>query len=142
MDGTIRKASDLIIAVVELQFLAKKYFADGSHDHTFMVTLAASLNQLYLLHHSLNRIQHHIDRVHAIQLPDKKVVNQLSCFLENIADTLSRKTDNDSALEAAKAVKQASELLHIWYCLYLNLEQLADVSKELRFAGIQPVGSA
>jgi hypothetical protein len=138
MAGTIRKGTDFIIVAVELQFLAKKHFAEGSSERRFLMELAESLDQTYLLHHYLKRIQQHVDRVFAVNVPDEKTVIHLSHYLENIADTLEKWTYTDEA----KAAKQASALLHIWYDQYLTIELLMQASKDLRFIGGQPAGSA
>lgn len=138
MEGTIKAAYDFNIVAVELQFLARKHFTEESAERRFLMELAASLEQTYCLHHYLKRVQQQIDRVHAVKVPDEKVVLHLSRDLEDIGDLLSKWAHQ----KEADSAKQASALLHIWYDLYLTLDLLMKASEELRFIGRQPAGSA
>ncbi len=72
----------------------------------------------------------------SITLPKDREVIELALYLENIAASLDRGT------EAEKAVKRASEVLHIWYRLYLNLEQLMEASAALRLGMESPASES
>lgn len=138
MSGTIRQGYDFIIASAELDVLARRNFPEGSSEREFLLALSKSLTEVHFLNHYLKRVHDHIDRVHALNVPDEQAVLRLSIRLADISETLVTWTHHD----AARTAKQSSDLLRVWYDLYLSLHMLMDASKELRAIGMDIAGRA
>jgi hypothetical protein len=121
---------------IEAKLLADRRFPEECPERSLLLDIENSFVILWNLHYSLEQTLDKIELVRSLTLPKDREVIELALFLGNIAASLDRGT------EAEKAVKRASEVLHIWYRLYLNLEQLLEVSAAMRFGLDRPDGSA
>jgi hypothetical protein len=122
---------------VEAKILADKKFPHDCPERFLLLDIERAFSMLWELHYSLEQTRDKVELVRSITVPKEREVIELALYLENIsASRLGAGTD------AGKAVKRASEVLHIWYRLYLNLEQLLEVSAAMRFGLDRPDGSA
>lgn len=116
---------------LDAKLIADKHFPHDCPERFQLLDINSAFSILWNLHYSLERTRDKIELVRSITLPKDREVVELALYLENIAATL-----HDP--EAQKGLKRASEVLHIWYRLYLNLEQLMETSAALRFGLARP----
>ena len=117
---------------IDAKLIADKHFPHDCPERFKLLDINSAFAILWNLHYSLERTRDQIELVRSITLPKDREVVELALYLENIAATL------DGRAEAQKVLKRASEVLHIWYRLYLNLEQLMETSAALRFGLARP----
>jgi hypothetical protein len=132
---TITSASDFLGIQAQLRVIAEKHFAKGSYEREFLLDVAKSYGQLWLLHHNLKCIQERVDRLNAIDAPKNIDIIHVALNLEQIAKGL---TDPELAMFA----RRAHTMLDVWSEVNLNLRALMDISKDFRFLGNRPEGSA
>src|ERR1019366_2756454 len=111
---------------LDAKLIADKHFPHDCPERFKLLDILNAFAILWNLHYSLERTLDKIELVRSITLPKDREVIEIALFLDNIAASLDR------GIEAEKVVKRASEVLHIWYRLYLNLEQLMEASAALR----------
>lgn len=140
-DGPIKSVNDLFANDAPLRYIADKHFPNDCYERYVLLKAADSYGQLAMFHFNLRKTHEHIELIRSIGVPDEKAVLKLAVRLEHATERLQC-TDPKVAEEAANAIKQASELMHIWYRLYLNLDRLLEISADFRFLGDQPKGSA
>ena len=121
---------------LDAKLIADKHFPHDCPERFKLLDILNAFAILWNLHYSLERTLDKIELVRSITLPKDREVIELALYLENIAASLDRGT------EAEKAVKRASEVLHIWYRLYLNLEQLMEASAALRLGMESPASES
>jgi len=121
---------------LDAKLIADKHFPHDCPERFKLLDILNAFAILWNLHYSLERTLDKIELVRSITLPKDREVIELALYLENIAASLDRGT------EAEKAVKRASEILHIWYRLYLNLEQLMEASAALRLGMESPASES
>jgi hypothetical protein len=119
---------------LDAKILADKHFPEDCRERCVLLEINNAFAILWNLHYSLERTRDQIEFVRAINLPKDREVIELALYLENIA------ANPDRDKEIRKVVKRASEVLRIWYQLYLALEQLMEVSAALRL-GMEPPAS-
>ncbi|WP_263349998.1 hypothetical protein [Acidicapsa acidisoli] len=116
---------------LDAKLIADKHFPHDCPERFKLLDILNGFAILWNLHYSLERTRDKMEQIRAITLPKDREVIELALYLEDIAATLKD-------AEAEKVVKRASEVLHIWYRLYLNLEQLMEVSAALRLGMESP----
>jgi hypothetical protein len=140
-DGPIKSVSDLFGNDAPLRYIADKHFPDDCYERYVLLKAADSYGQLAMYHFDLRQTQEHIELIRSIGFPDEKAVLQLAVRLQYATERV-QSTDPKVAEDGAAAIKQASELMHIWYRLYLNLDRLLKISANFLFLGDRPEGSA
>jgi hypothetical protein len=121
---------------LDAKLIADMHFPHDCPERFKLLDINNAFSILWNLHYSLERTRDKIELIRSITLPKDREVIEIALYLENIAASLDRGT------EAEKAVKRASEVLHIWYRLYLNLEQLMEVSAALRLGMESPASES
>jgi hypothetical protein len=121
---------------LDAKLIADKHFPHDCPERFQLLDINNAFAILWNLHYSLERTRDKMELIRSITLPKDREVIELALYLENIAASLDRGT------EAENAVKRASEVLHIWYRLYLNLEQLMEVSAALRLGMESPASES
>jgi hypothetical protein len=121
---------------IDAKLIADKHFPHDCRERSQLLDINSAFAILWNLHYSLEQTRDKIELIRSITLPKDREVIELALYLENIAATLDRDP------EAKKVVKRASEVLHIWYRLYLNLEQLMEVSAALRLGLESPASES
>jgi hypothetical protein len=111
---------------IDAKRIADKHFPNDCPERIQLLDIDNAFSILWNLHYSLEQTRDKIELIRSLTLPNDRDVIELALFLENIAASLDR------GAVAESAVKRASEVLHIWYRLYLNLEQLMETSAALR----------
>ena len=115
--------------------IADKHFPQDCPEREVLLDIDCVFTLLWEMIHSLERTRSHLELVRSITvtLPEDREIITLALTLEKMA---AKEQDKDRA----ETLKRSSEVLHIWYRLYLNLWQLMGVSDELRFRIGQPEG--
>ncbi len=121
---------------LDAKLIADKHFPHDCPERFKLLDILNAFAILWNLHYSLERTRDQMERIRSITLPKDREVIELALYLEKIAATL------DKDAEAQKVVKRASEVLHIWYELYLNLEQLMETSAALRLGMESPASES
>jgi hypothetical protein len=120
---------------LDAKILADKHFPEDCRERSVLLEITNAFAILWNLHYSLERTRDKMEMVRLITLPKDREVIELALYLENITASLGRGKEAEK-----KVLKRSSEVLHIWYRLYLNLEQLMEVSAALRL-GMEPPAS-
>lgn len=121
---------------LDAKLIADKHFPEECRERCALLEINNAFSILWNLHYSLERTRDQIELVRSITLPKDREVIHLALYLENIAASL------DKGTEAEKTVKRASEVLRIWYQLYLSLEELMEASAALRLGLESPASES
>jgi hypothetical protein len=117
---------------LDAKLIADKHFPHDCPERFKLLDIDNAFSILWNLHYSLEQTRDKMELIRSITLPKDRDVIELALHLENIAANLEKGTERE------KVIKRASEVLHIWYRLYLNLEQLMEASAALRLGMERP----
>jgi hypothetical protein len=121
---------------IDAKLLADKHFPDACRERDILLEIDNAFAILWNLHFNLERTRDQIEMVRSITLPKDREVIEIALHLENIAANLEKGTERE------QVIKRASEVLRIWYQLYLSLEELMEVSAALRLGMETPAGES
>ncbi|MEK7994712.1 MAG: hypothetical protein AAB403_12985 [Planctomycetota bacterium] len=140
-DNPIKSINDLFENAAPLRYVANKHFPNECYERYLLLKVADSYGQLAMFTFHLTQARKHIEHIRSIGLPDKSAIMYFAHYMENISAALTKQATSDADNDAAKAVKQVGEFLHVWYSLCLALDPLMEISADFLFLTDQPKGN-
>lgn len=132
----LKSVHELFGLGLQVKMLADKHFPRDCPERFLLLEIDNAFSILWNFHFSLQQTQDKIELVRSRIVPTDREIIELALTYEKLAEK------HPSELETGKTFKRTGEILHIWYRLYLDLEQLLEVSAALRFGLERPDGSA
>jgi hypothetical protein len=141
-DDPIKSISDLFGNDAPLRYIADEHFPCECYERYVLLKAADSYGQLAMFTFHLTQAKKHIDQIRSMGLPDETSIMYYAHYMENISDALSKQAVSENDEDAAKAVKQVSEFLKVWYSLSLALNPLMKISADFLFLTDRSKGNA